>query len=393
MLRDRNFRLYWSTNALFFLGSQMQVATRQWLVLELTSSRSILGLTGFLQGIMVLCLSPAGGVMADRLSKRNILIVGRGALFVISVVMTILVLSDYVQIPHLLAAALVAGAVLAFVQPATQSYVYDLVGRDRLGNAVALNATATSLATLVGPSIGGVMIVTAGIGSAYLLSSGGYLAGVAVLALIPILGKPTMSHRSSFFQDMIEVFRIVKTNPTMRWILFCAFFALFAGSVLAMRPVYAKDILEVGGVGYGLMFTAFGAGAIVSSAVIASVGLRRRAALMIPIALVIWCIGMVTYAFSRNFALTLGCEALMGAAAQLWMASAMTATQIAVPEELRSRAVSLVFMVLQLAFVGWLLGGFLADAFGATFAVAFSGAIPIPFLLYAILFGKPLRSV
>ena len=83
----------------------------------------------------------------------------------------------------------------------------------------------------------------------------------------------------------------------------------------------------------------------------------------------------------------------MGAAAQLWMASAMTATQTAVPEELRSRALSLVFMSVQLIFVGWLLSGFVADAFGATFAVASLGAIPIPFLLYAVLFAKPLRSV
>ncbi len=151
----------------------MQLATRQWLVLQLTSSRSILGLTGFSQGIIVVLLSPTGGVMADRLSRRSIVIFGRGAFFIIAAVMATLVLTDSVRVPHVMIAAALAGAVLAFVQSATQSYVYDLVGPERLGNAVALNATSTSLATLVGPSIGGLLIASAGIASAYLLSSGG----------------------------------------------------------------------------------------------------------------------------------------------------------------------------------------------------------------------------
>jgi MFS family permease len=175
----------------------------------------------------------------------------------------------------------------------------------------------------------------------------------------------------------------------MRWILFVAFFVLFGGVVLVMRPVYAEDILGVGSVGFGLMYAAFGLGALFAAGLLATMGLPKHVGLTIPIAGLVWYAAMVVYAFSRSFPLTLGCEALMGGAAQFWMASVMSGTQMAVSEELRSRALSLVFMVTQLGFIGWILGGFLADTISDTFAVAFSGALPIPFLLYAILLGNP----
>ena len=203
------FFQYWLSNLLQFFSFNMQVIAGQWLMTDLTPSRTLLGMVGFSQGIMVVLTSPFAGVAVDRMSKRNLMIVGRTVLAGLIVVMMLLVATDVIRIWHILAISLGAGLIQSLMQPATQTYVYDIVGRMRVQNAMALNSAGTGLANMAGPALAGTLIALVGVIGAFFSAAAGLMLGVFALWVIPLSGKSSGPVSTSPLRDVQEGFSYV----------------------------------------------------------------------------------------------------------------------------------------------------------------------------------------
>ena len=308
-----HFRVYWFTNALFFIGQGLVLIGAQWLMLSLTDSRSVLGALGAIQGGVLLFLAPLGGVLADRLSRRNILIVARAGFAVLMGIMGLLVVTDSVEIWHLLVSVALSGMFLGFSQSATQTYVFDLVGKERLMNAIALNSLGTGVFMMAGPSIGGPLLATVGPEGTYFAGAIGYFVGAITLVLIPFLGK-TVGTPKQFsvirdtLRDISEGVRYIRQDPVLPWLFLVTTMTFFCGAIFTMRPVFAKDILDVGATGLGWLGTAFGGGALLGAIIIATAGNRiKLKGLVVLLGQLNWVVAMVIYSLSPWVCADSGC--------------------------------------------------------------------------------------
>jgi MFS family permease len=319
--------------------------------------------------------------------------VSRAAFAALLFTLSFLFYSDAISVPILVIASLLGGVFTAFTQAATQTYIFDIVGRERLSNAVALNATGSSLGQMGGPSLGGLLIAVFGVGATYLAGGSGYVIGLLALLFVRVPGKTARGGRSSLFQDVVEGLRYVRKDATVAWVLGLAPLTLFGGAMFALRPVFAREVLDVGSVGFGLLATSFGVGSLVASSLVGVFGLPKRRGITIIIAQIAWCIWMLLYSVNSWFPAAMAIEFCMAFGPQVWTATTQTVLQTQVPEEMRGRMVSLLFTAIQAFFVGQLLGGLVADLTSDRMALAILGAAPLPVYLYALLFAKPLHRI
>lgn len=359
----------------------------QWLITSLTTSRTLLGLVGFVQGIIVALSSPLAGVAADRFAKRDLMLAGRlGALVVLGILIT-LVAADVIRMWHIIATAALIGFVISMIQPASQTYVFDIVGRTRLQNAVAVNAAGAGIAQMGGPALAGVLIATIGILGTYISGAGGEILSIALLATIPIRGKSERTGKESAWSDLREGFRYVVRERAVFLVLVACGMAIFNGALFSMRTIFARFVLKVGSRGLGVMAAAAGAGTM-TGAVIASFMPRiTRPGTAIVVAMLLFGTTVFLYSFAFSFTYILVIEFLNGLSGQMWNVATFAGLQMAVPEAMRGRVISLVWMVIQLAPIGNLLVGALADAVGDQLALGIFGAIPMVILSLLLLFG------
>ncbi|MFN0094339.1 MAG: MFS transporter [Dehalococcoidia bacterium] len=381
--RAPSFGVYWVSNALFFIGQGLVLLGAQWLMLSLTQSRTVLGLMGAIQAGVVIALTPVAGILGDRVARRDLLIAGRLGFAVVTLGMGVAVLVDAAEVWLILASVGVSSVFLAISQPASQSYVTDIVGQDRLMTALALNALATGVFQVLAPSVGGGLVAAVGSDATYLTGGAGYVIGALLLATIPIRGRTTGQARGSFWADTGAGLRHLRVDPLLRWVFLpTTVVTIFAGAILAMRPVFAREVLDVGASGLGWLGAAFGAGSLLGSFIVIALGPRLKLkGLVLLLGPLVWVTCMVFYAISPWFTLTLVLEAGMGLTSPFWATSVMTILQVRVPEQLRSRVLAVHFMIMQGMQLNWLLTGFVADMIGDRQALFWMGLIPTVFLL------------
>lgn len=388
-LREPFFARLWGSNLLQFTAFFAQLAMLQWLVTSLTDSRTVIGLVSFVQGAVVFVTSPFAGVAADRLARRNILVVGRLGLAAVITGVGALVAAERIEIWHILVGALLTGLLTAFMQPATQTLVFDVVSRRRAPNAVALNVAAQGVGLTVGPMMGGLLIGTVGFVAAYLSSAAGVALAAGLLLLVPILGRTdNRGERRSWLRDLREGLRYVRKNPPVLLALAATSMAVFNGAVAAMRPVFARHVLGTDSAGYGAMAGAAGLGGLLAAFVMAGLPAARRPGLMMGWSMLGFSVGILLYSFAFSYAYVLSVEFAMGIVGQIWNVYTFSGLQMAVPPEMRGRIVSLVYMLIMLAPVGALFVGMLADAVGDQVALGTFGVIPIVVLSGILLFGS-----
>jgi predicted MFS family arabinose efflux permease len=397
-LQDRNFRIYWACNGLFLFGQFFNQLTHQWLVVSMTSSRTLLGMVGTIQGGAGFFVAPFGGVLADRVPRRHILTAARGSLGAIILVLALLVAVDAIEVWHVLIVAFLSGIILAFTQAATQTYVFDLVGAKRLANALALNSGMTSAFQMAGPVMGGFIIALGGVGLSYLTGAGLYFLGVMMMLAIPVLGIPTGSGpeqaRRSVISDVVEGFKYARKEPLTLWLIIMTSTTFFNAAHMALRPAFARDILHVGSQGFGLLTTVAGIGSVAGAIAVAAFlkDLKWKGWGLIASLLFKDCL-LIVYAFSRSFPLTLAMEALIAVINPFFLTTVMTYLQTSAPPNMRGRVVGLMFTTFQLNQMGALAAGALADATSETFALAGSTLVRIGLLLIVVAVARPLRHM
>jgi MFS family permease len=382
-LRHRNFRLFWFGQLISLVGTWMQSIGQAWLVLELSNNNPLLlGLVGALQFLPVLVLSLVGGVIADRWPKRRLLLGTQSSAMILAFLLFALTVTHVVQVWHILVLATLLGTVNALDMPTRQSFVVEMVGRDDVMNAVALNSSLFNTARIVGPGIGGLLIGWLGVAPLFLLNGISFIAVIFGLAMMRPEEFHVIMHpkrqggwRASLTQ-LGEGLRYVRqASILLTIVLLVGAVGTFALNLNVILPLFATDVLHVGASGYGFMSAITGAGSLVAALVIAAAGRKPRMSVLL-----LSGAGLagseVAFALSRSYPLSLLLLAAIGFATICFSATANTALQTGSPDHLRGRIMGLYVVVFAgTTPIGNLFTGALAGWWGATISLIAGAAI------------------
>jgi MFS family permease len=341
-----NYRRYFIGQATSLIGTWMQMAAQSWLVLSLTGSATALGVIVALQTLPVLLLAPYGGVIADRVDKRRLMIVLQSAMGLQALVLGVLTITGAVRLWEIGVLAVVLGLNNAFENPARQSFVMEMVGEDTLRNAVSLNSVQVNVARAVGPAVAGVLIATLGIGECFLLNAASFVAVVASLMLMERADLHPTPPAPRARGQLREGFRYAAATPDIIVpLLMMALVGTLAYEFQVSLPVMASHTLHAGAEGYGFMTSAMGLGAIAGGLVVAArghTGLRP-----VTIAALAFAIAFALAALAPTLAVELIALALVGCASVAFMSSGNSTLQLASDPAMRGRVMALWFVALQ----------------------------------------------
>ena len=393
LLSMSNFRWLWLSNGLTLMGFQIRNMGQAWITLDITDgSQFWVGVVNGTPAITIMVFSIMGGVAADRLPRQRILILTRMALAWLAFATAFLVATDLLAIWMLIVLGAMAGLMLAFNNPASQTLIVDIVGRERTMSAVSLNQGISNLGNIVGPAVGGLLIAYLGVDSVFFVLTGLYVGGSAAVLLLK-LPKQEPRPPSPVVGDLVDGLKYVARTPHVAWLMFMAGLVIFVGMYLPMVPIYARDVLEVGSEGFGFLEAAFGVGALVGSAAITVMGNVRRKGLIIMLMAVMVGGSFVVFGLSRIFYLTLIVQVVIGIGASFWIASVTTVLQTTVDEEMRGRVMGVYFMAMQLMGFGWIIGGYVAETLGNTSTLLLAGIGFMVLNLLAYASSRPLREI
>jgi MFS family permease len=377
-LRHRNFALFFTGQGLSLCGTWMQSLAQAWLVYRLTGSPFLLGLAEFMQRAPILLFSLVGGLLADRWPRHRVMLTTQTLSLLQAAALAALTLSGHITVEWILALAALLGVINAVDIPVRQSFVGDLVPRADLPSAIGLNSSAFNAARIIGPSIAGVLVVTAGEGPCFLFNALSYLIVIGCL-LAMRLRETARAAPASAFGFLIEGLRYAGRTPHVRALLtLITVLSLAAVPHSTLLPIFAGEILQAGAHGLGLLMAATGVGALAGAFQIARRGTVRGLGSHIATAVVLYGAGLLALAFSTTLWISMPALIAIGFGMLTSLAGTNTLLQSLAPEELRGRVISLYAMVsLGFATFGSLLAGAGATYLGAPLTVAIGGLITL----------------
>lgn len=378
-LNTRNYRLFVGGQLVSLVGTWMQTVAQAWLIYRLTGSPVLLGLIGFAGQIPVFLLAPLGGVIADRVDRHRILLATQASMMGLALALAALTLSDRILIWQIFAIASLLGVANAFDIPARQAFVAELVPRDALVNAIALNSSMFNGARVVGPGIAGIVVAGVGEGWCFLINGLSYVAVLtALLRMTPERPLRRVEHASAW-QSVVEGFEFAwKTRPVRALLLLLGLVSLMGMPYSVLMPIFADRVLGGGADAYGILMSASGIGALLAAV---SLTMRRTVTgLGRWVAVSATGFGVCLIAFSSSRSLPLSALLLVpvGYFMMFEMASSNTLIQSMVPDRLRGRVMALYSMMFMgMAPLGALVSGALAGPLGAPTTVALGGVVCI----------------
>lgn len=378
-LRHRNFRLLWTGQLISVTGTMMQTAAILWHVSLLASPGRkglALGLVGLVRVLPIIVFSLLSGVVADVLDRRRLMLLTQSLMAVLAAALAWLTFHGLASLWPIYLLAALTSAAGAFDAPARQALVPNLVPREDLPNALSLNTIVFQAASVTGPSLAGLTIATMGVGAAYLLNALSFLAVILGLLLMRgVRGSAGEGSSDISLRAAGEGLRFVFSSPMIRSTMLLDFFATFFSSATALLPIFAQDVLRVGASGYGWLYAAPSAGALVASlAMIRAVDVVEHRGRTLLSAVAVYGAATVVFGVSRNFWLTFACLAVSGAADTVSTVLRNIVRQLETPDHLRGRmtGVNMVFFMggPQL---GELEAGLVANWFGPVISVVTGG--------------------
>ncbi len=394
-LRHRNFRLYMGGMLVATAGSWMQMVAQGWLIYQLTGSELMLGLVGFAAAIPALTISPWAGVVVDRYPKRRILLCTQVAAMIFALTLAGLTLAGVVEVWQVMLLAVCMGVVNAFDAPARQAFVVEMVGKDDLSNAIALNSLVYNSGRIIGPAVGGVLLAFVGAGWCFLLNG---LSFVAVIAAFLSMKLPLPQKRVQLTRPWLQLkqgFRYVRERIDLSTLIFQALIvSVFGVSYSVVLPAFADKVLMVDATGFGLLNTAAGLGAATGSLAIARYsdrGGRGKALMLIAL---IYPFFLFAFAYITYFPLSLLLAYLLGIGFLTQFALVNTLLQTRVDDEMRGRVMSLY----TITFMGFMplgnLGiGVFSERWGISITIALSAVLALALTILNLKRGASLRNL
>lgn len=349
-LDHRDFRLFWTGQLVSLVGTWMQSIGQSWLVLELTNSPFKLGLINTLQFLPVLLFGLFAGAITDRLAKRRLILFTQTGMMLLAFALAALVWSGHVQYWHVVVLATLLGVFNTLDMPARQAFVVEMVGKEDLMNAIALNSAMFNGARLVGPWIAGLLIAHFSIGSAFFVNGTSFLAVLAALLAIKAEGLPRPNaNKASLVHDVREGLAYSVRTP----LIFLTLGLMFAVGLFVINwgvliPLLAKNVLHKQVQGYGYLMSAMGAGSLLGAILLALQGRKKPRVNVVTGIAIIVCVATMAIAFIHESWTAGTMLFIVGAAQILYTAMTNTLLQVSVPDGLRGRVMSLY----QIAFAG-----------------------------------------
>ncbi len=392
--RHRDFALFWSGNLLSNVGTWMQNLALGWMILVMTNSPFLLGVNGFLAQAPSLVFSLPGGAIADRLNRRKLMLATQTSMMALALILAVLTSFRLITIAEILVISSLTGLATALNHPAYQSVVPDLVEREDLINAVALNSAQFNMSRAIGPTMAGLALGSLGAAGCFYLNSVSFLALIIALLAIKIPARH-LQDGPTVWGAMIDGLRFVRRYHAILMLLSVPAFLSFLGlPFVVLMPAYARDALGMDATGLGYLMGGAGLGAVLSALTLASqarIQLRGKYILMCA---TIFSIALLLLARAHSFPAAFLVLVVIGATMVGALALTNTTLQWLSPPELRGRIMSMYTLsVMGLTPLGNLQAGALAEAWGVRFVLALGGAICLVYFLTVLFFLPRLRRV
>jgi MFS family permease len=390
-LRHRNFQLFFSGQLISLIGTWMDTVAEAWLIYRLTGSSLLLGTVAFCSQIPVFLMAPIGGYAADKLNRRDLIVATQATSMVLAGTLAVLTLTHRVQVWHVMLLAALLGVVNAFDIPGRQAFIVEMVGKEDLMNAIALNSSMFNGARVIGPAVAGILVAKIGEGWCFAANSASYIAVITGLLLMRV-PRRHVARTGSALQNVIEGFDFVrKTAPIRALLMLLALVSVVGMPYAVLMPIFADRVLHGGARALGILMGATGVGALIGALSLAAkqglTGLGRWVAL----ASGGFGVSLILFSMSRNFWLSAGLLVPAGYCMMTQMASSNTLIQAMVPDRLRGRVMAVYSMgFMGMAPIGALLAGVAAERMGAPLTVAIGGMICIA---GAAFFGYKLPAI
>ncbi len=374
----RDYKLFWFGQLISLSGTWMQSVAQGWLVYSLTKSPFYLGMVAAAGSLPILLFTLGGGIAADRFRKRNLLLLTQALSILPALLLGILIDINMAAVWQVALIAAFLGTVNAFDIPARQSFMAELVGKENLTNAVALNSAAFHGARMIGPVIAGIAIANIGLSACFYLNAVSFLAVIVALSKISTVGEAKISSQG-ILKDLIEGIQFMRNKPEIyRIIIMIAIFGLLAMPFVTLLPAFAVEVLKTGSAGFGLLVGATGAGALSAALFLALKGDIENKNRFMAVAAFCVSVPLLVFSLSGHFYFSLTILFVIGCGLVSFLATANSFIQLSVPDNLRGRAMSVyTFVFLGTAPIGNSLMGAAADFIGVAHAVSISALVCI----------------
>ena len=396
-MRFPEFRAYWLGMLASVGGFQIFLFVQVWLAYSLTGSSLSMGFVGLSNAVPAILLNLYGGVFADRLDKRRLLVVTKAISGLLLILLATLVLLGAIQFWHLLVISFLTGAVNAFDQPASQALFPQLIDRRAMISAVALNGLVWQSTRIVAPAVAGIIIVLVGVATSIYVAGGGFL--VMVMVLIRLHAPPVRRERSSgTAHDMLEGVRFIKGNSVFSFLIAMTFFNSFFGmSYVWLMPIFALDILDVGAQGQGFLLSMTGLGGLSISLFLSAMGKFPRPRLVLVGGAVATGLSLAAFAITSeligSFPLAMGLMLVVGFSSSAYMVAIRSSLQLLVPDHMRGRVMGFHGMTWSITPLGALQAGVVAHFIGAPAAIAIGGFAVVAFAVGPALLSARVRNL
>jgi MFS family permease len=388
-LKHRNYRLLWIGTLIANSGDWMDQIALNWLVYQLSGSAVQLALLNLCRLTPILIFTLLGGVVADRMERRRLLFTTQFIAMVLALILAVLTWTGVVQIWMVLLVAVGRGIVLSFNQPARQSLISELVPREDLKNAIALNSATLNLTRVLGPTIGGALIATVGVAGAFFLNGLSFLAVLYGLAQMRFPQRPPRTREGSVLSELGSGLAYLAKRPALRTLVMLALVPFVLGMpYMVMLTVFASDVLHVGGGGLGLLTACSGIGAVSGALWVATNAQRVRLSHLMLVGMVSFGATICVFSLSSWFWLSVVMLLAVGASQQIYMASNNALIQTAVEEQYRGRVLSTLFLNRGMVPLGTMIAGIGTSIFGVQATLATMGGALLLIALVVMRFAR-----
>ncbi len=392
-LRYRDYRYLWGSMLFSSSGQWMEQVALSWLVWELTEDPLMLGAVNGARALPFL-LSPLGGVAADRIDRKLLMLVTQVLVMALSLAMALLLFLDVIRLWMVFVFTLCSGVTWAFNQPVRQAIVPNLVPRAQITNAVALSSSAFNFTRLIGPIAAGFIIGWVGVEGAFAAKGIAYIGVVGMIMLMNVPPMPDRARKSSAYQNLIGGFRYVKGNPIVLSLLAMGLVPMLVSMpyIMTFMPVFADEVYEIGPEGMGLLYSAVGIGALAGTLTIASMGDFRRKGLFLLLSVVAMGVMLILFGWSRWLPLTLIILVGVGFPQMFSMSMTQTLLQMSITDDVRGRVMSIYMLDRALMPLGGLFAGWMGRLYGAPDSVVIGGVLTIILGLLALAWLPMVRN-
>jgi MFS family permease len=392
-MRYSEYRKYWVATTASVLGFHMVMFAQLWLVRQLEENPIWLGAVGLATGAPAVLLTLFGGVIADKMDQRRLIMTTQTLLALLTVVLGLLTLLDIVQVWHILLIALLGGAIQAFDNPARMALFPHLVHRDELVNAVALTSSIWPMSRIIAPAITGIIIVIGSTEASLFTAGFGFFGMAIIISRLNIPPIPRSTGKSTM-NDLLDGARFVRNNSIFASLITMSFFNSFFGlGYMQLMPVFTVDILQKGAAAQGSLVSAGGVGAFLGTISIAFLGRFPHQGWLIIVGSALFGAFIAGFGLSHWFNVSIVLLFLASFLQSIYLVSIISTLQMRVPDELRGRVMSIYGMTFNIMPIGGMFAGIVASIASAPIAVAIGGGAVSIFSVFSALTNRQVRHL